>query len=240
MTFGQPVYTPDQRRAVQQTYGDRNIRPARAIVDLAAAGELTADGHKVAPFTVTESSVRDIGRRYLRKRQKTAQRAIAAMSATDGLDEIRRRLAVVIDEQLSYVERLQARGRHKDVSGEQLRQIGRAARELAALPGPDGKPPAGRTPGAHDPQQQRTPDGITRGGLAGQILAASRPRPITPAPADDPEPNSTYIHPGDSATSVPDTAPPPNHNTSADSDDPGSFVSARIAGLRADSVVVAS
>ncbi len=69
---------------------------------------------------------------------------------------------------MTRIEIEQAEGRL--VTGEALRQVARALRELAAIPGPnDPRPPA---PGAKINGVRNGSE--TRGGLAGKILAASR------------------------------------------------------------------
>jgi hypothetical protein len=89
------------------------------------------------------------------------------MPPRTAVEILRRRLITGIDAELYRMEIEQAEGR--SLRGEQFRQVARAVRELASIPGPnDLRPPA---PGA---KVNGVRDGSeTRGGLAGKILAAS-------------------------------------------------------------------
>jgi hypothetical protein len=77
------------------------------------------------------------------------------------------------------------------VPGEEIRQVARAAREIASLPGLDD--PAPVAPGLRTPGTGHKDSGMTRGGLAGMILAAhersrgAQPE-VDPAPPPRPEP----------------------------------------------------
>lgn len=231
MTFQTEKYSEQQRGAVQQAWGDRNIRPAHRIATLAAEGELTYDGDLVEAFRIPHQTVSDIGRRYLRRREKHQQQLAAQQEPKDSVEMVRRRLAIVIDEQLAYVERRQRANKHATVTGEEIRQIGRAARELAALPGPNGEAPLTRKPGAHDPTTKRTPDKVTTGGLAAQILRANEPKPLATAQTDPtPQPNINR----DQQDSRPNTLTAnttTKDQTDTPSDDPGVFVREQIAAL---------
>jgi hypothetical protein len=229
MTF-QRKYSDEQRGAIEQAWGDRNIRPARRIATLAAEGELTFDGELVDAFVVSCQTISDIGRRYLRRREKHQQRLIAQQGPKDSVEMVRRRLAIVIDEQLAYVERRQQRNRHHTITGEELRQIGRAARELAALPGPNGEAPLTRKPGAHDPTSKSKPDGHTRGGLAAQILRANEPQPITTAQASPPPQHHQHKEQQHSHPHPP-TTNEKKKERNEEANDPGLFVRDRIAAL---------
>lgn len=234
-------YSERQRLAVQQAFGDRGIKRPKQLVALAAAGELTADGELVDAFTLTESSARDIGERYVKRRARIARAAVADQEPADAVEALRRRLVAVINEQLTAVERLQAAHKHNQIKGEQLRQLARALRELAALPGPDGGKRS-RAPGAHDPAQGKTPDGTTRGGLAGKIRATTQPRPIAPVHDDATTEHSDSGEAERSDASDSDARSDQREHSDhdADSADPGSWARERIAGLRASSVSVQS
>lgn len=223
---------------MQQAWGDRGIHRPQSIVALAAGGELTADGDLVDAFTITASSARYIGDSYLKRRKRQANQAIAQHEPQDAIEALRRRFVAVLNEQLTDVERLQARGKHAQIKGEQLRQIARALRELAALPGPEGGKRA-RAPGAHDPAQGITPDGTTRGGLAGKIRATTQPRPITPVQDDAQEQASVDGETTErNASDDGEHAPAHKRINTEDSEEPGAYARERLAGLAASSVSI--
>jgi hypothetical protein len=143
---------------------------ARDVVDLAAAGSLThPSGARLGPFLTTQSTVRSqAGRARQRRERKAANTRASELPPRDGVERLRCALADGIEAELRRIKIEQAEGR--PVSGEALRQVARAIRELASIPGPrDLRPPA---PGA---KVNGFRDGSeTRGGLAGKILAAHR------------------------------------------------------------------
>lgn len=177
------VYTEQQRTAIEDAYLDEGIRPARRIADRAARGELRCDGEPVAPFRTSESSVRDLARRARKRRAGRLQSKLAELPPRDAVEALRRRLLSLVDHELTRVEREQKRRGSKPISGERLRQIARAARETAALPGLDDPRP--RAPGAHVPEAGGKLDGATRGGLAAAVLRAHNNRGIEPV--NDPD-----------------------------------------------------
>lgn len=140
------------------------------VVAVAAAGELEhPSGARLGPFEIPENSVRSIVRRERIKRAK-AQAAVPLVdqSPRDAVERLRQRLVTGIDVELTRIEIEQAEGRK--VKGEELRQVTRAIRELASVPGRNDPPPP--APGA---KVIGVRDGSeTRGGLAGRILATSR------------------------------------------------------------------
>lgn len=140
-----------------------------AVVARAAAGELThPNGAALAPFAATESAVRSAARRArLRREREAALSSVAQMAPRDAVERLRQRLCDGIDAEIDRLKLEQAQGRA--VCGEPFRQVARAIRELAWLPGPDDpRPPA---PGAkRDGVRQ---GGETRGGLAAAIIAAA-------------------------------------------------------------------
>src|SRR5205823_6462688 len=105
-----------------------------------------------------------------RRKQEAAQAAseLVDRPPRDAVERLRRQLVTALAEELTRIEIEQMEGRQ--VTGEQLRQVARALRELASIPGRDDpRPPA---PGA---KVNGVRDGSeTRGGLAGKILAAHR------------------------------------------------------------------
>lgn len=192
------VYSDEQRAAVQQA-AERKVGTDSTVVALARAGELTFDGELVPAFNLTHASAGDIRRRYLKQREKQERKLLAEQSPRDSVERLRQRATVAIGEQLEYVERQQAKGSHSKVSGEDLRQILRAIRELAALPGPQGEPAQGRQPGARAPGEKQAPDGRTRGGLGASILATTKPRRSATAQHDAPESTDARINTGERA-----------------------------------------
>lgn len=162
-------YTRWQREAVVATYDPLDIT-ARRVVELAAAGALKhASGAALAAFDIPENTVRSM-RRRARRRQSAETRAVEPwlLAPRDAVERLRQRFVLAIDQELSRIEVEQAEG--KSVTGEELRQMARALRELAALPGRnDPRPPA---PGAKVNGCREGSE--TRGGLAGRIVAAHR------------------------------------------------------------------
>ncbi len=114
---------------------------------------------------------------------------LARQAPRDAVEHVRRELLELLDYELQRLRRAARKG--APINGETLRQLGRAARELGALPGPQGEPAA-----VPAPEGKRAGLVNTRGGLAGKIRAAAAPRPL-PVPADAPPPTSEQgIYPG--------------------------------------------
>jgi hypothetical protein len=162
-------YTPAQREAIASAYGQVGVTAGR-VVELAATGALEhSNGATLGAFHTTENTIRSVGRRArLRRERMAAATSTADLPPRDAVERLRRHLADAIDTELRRVEIEQEEGRA--VSGETLRQVARAIRELASIPGPnDPRPPVpgAKVNGVRD-------GGETRGGLAGKILAASR------------------------------------------------------------------
>ncbi len=143
---------------------------APQVAERAAAGELEhPSGVRLGPFEIPENTVRSIARRE-RIRRAAAQAAtdLVDQPPRDTVEHLRRRFVTAIDAEMTRIEISHAEGQF--VTGEALRQVARALRELAAIPGPnDPRPPA---PGAKINGVRNGSE--TRGGLAGKILAASR------------------------------------------------------------------
>jgi hypothetical protein len=162
-------YTLWQRDAIVMAYTLTDATAGR-VVQLAASGELEHPaGARLGPFEVPENTVRSIARRE-RIRRAAAQAAVPLVDQPprDAVERLRQRLIVGVDVELTRIEIEQAAGGR--VTGEELRQVARAVRELTAIPGPtDPRPPA---PGAKRNGVRYGSE--TRGGLAGKIMAASR------------------------------------------------------------------
>jgi hypothetical protein len=171
-------YSDEQRAAVVAAFVDRGIT-APTIMDLASAGKLEHDGEQLAPFEMPASTVRSLARDARRRRSGEMRADLANAAPGDALEDLRRRMIRAIDHEMKQVERRQRTG--KVVKGEELRQLARAYRELAARTGPiDSRPPlpGAKVNGVRD-------GGQTRGGLAGALFAdhrASGTRPAWPAP----------------------------------------------------------
>lgn len=165
----EPVYTDEQREAMAAAYVDRGIRPARAVVELAERGEL-AEG--LAPFKVTggANTVRDCARKLRDRRAGRLASEAAKSNPRDAVEALRVRLLSAIDHELAEVEKAQKR--RKPADPEQLRQLGRALREAAAVPTRDeARPPK---PGHGPVGGEARKGGANRPGpgtLAGRILA---------------------------------------------------------------------
>jgi hypothetical protein len=167
--MGAPVkrYSRWQREAISATYNLPGVT-ARQVVETAAAGLLShPTGATLGAFDISENTVRTIGRRA-RAKEATEARAAGLLEITprDAVERLRQRLVRGIDHELTRIEAEQYEGRA--VTGEELRQVARALRELAALPGPnDPRPPA---PGMK--VNGRREGGETRGGLTARLRAA--------------------------------------------------------------------
>jgi hypothetical protein len=162
-------YTPAQREAVASAYLG-TFASAREVGVRAAAGLLEhPNGGLLGPFDVPPNTVRSIARRA-RMREDAARSALRLADAEprDAIERMRIQLADVIEAEFDRLETKQAEGRA--VGGEALRQLARAIREFSSIPGPcdpQPRPPGAKLNGVRDGSE-------TRGGLAGQILAAAR------------------------------------------------------------------
>lgn len=159
-------YTAEQREAMAAAYVDRKIRPARAVVQLAAEGKLTLHGEPLEPFETNENAVRDFARKLRKKRAGEVVSDLATKPPRDAIEALRRRLVNVADAMLRDVE-LQKPG---EVEPERLRQIMRCVLEASKLPGPtDPRPAQGQ---ARDADGKRGPQ--TTGGVGGALLRDHR------------------------------------------------------------------
>jgi hypothetical protein len=167
-------YTDEQREAVAQAYEDRGIRPARRIRELAQAGELTWKGEPLEAFDMPEPSILCYAGNLRRKRAGKVKSTLADLPHRDAVESLRRRLLAAADQHLIDYEKAQKKPGAKP-DPELLRQIARATREIAAMPGP--KEPKPVAPGQRRRNGDGHEDGRTGGGIAGQILAAHRKQP---------------------------------------------------------------
>jgi hypothetical protein len=165
-------YTPEQRDAIVHAAVDRDI-PAPSVVKMAARGELTtSSGDELGPFDVPASTVRSERRRARDRRLGKSTSHLSNIEPRDALEALRRRLINMLDGELEVEERKRAGKRDP----ERIRQLCRAAREAAAIPGP--KQPAPKRPGDRD-DAGKADGGQTRGGLGGDILKAHRSQTAT-------------------------------------------------------------
>lgn len=179
-------YSDAQREAVAYAYEDRKIRPYRRVAELAAAGELTHNGETLEPFTIPESYIADLVRKLRKRRAGETTSQLASAEPRDAIEALRKRLVNAADAMLQDLEAKVKRDAGT-ADPERLRQITRAVREAAALPGPnDPKPPA---PGARVNGQRD--GGETTGGLAGEILKANRTANGAAQPAQETAPGHT-------------------------------------------------
>jgi hypothetical protein len=186
MTTFERKYSVDEKEAVIYAYLDRRIRPLRAIVDLAARGELvTRDGRQVRPFDLNPNTVKSWLQVAKRKRQGTI-RGAAFENPEGTIEALRKRLIALADSEIAYLERK----RRGNVDPEHMRQIARAVREAAAIP-VNGQP-RGRKPGEVD-ENGHQPDQHTRGGMAGALLKAHRSKPA-PGPPSPKQPHTENTH----------------------------------------------
>ncbi len=162
-------YTRWQREAIAAAYTLTTATAGR-VAEVAAAGELEhPSGGQLAPFEIPDSTVRSIARRA-RAKEATAQATLglAEMEPRAAVELLRVQLADVIDREFDRIEIEQSEGR--PASGEALRQLARAVREFSCIPGlrePRAPAPGAKVNGVRVGSE-------TRGGLAGQILMASR------------------------------------------------------------------
>jgi hypothetical protein len=158
-----PKYTVEQRDAMGIGMVDRGMS-ADEVKAAAEAGTLErSDGTRLPPFEAPVSSIRSYARTVRQRRAGKASSEAAKLPPRDAVESVRQRLIRMVDLELAFEER--KRNGKRDL--ERIRQLGRAAREAAALP--ELNAPRPRAPDAQ-PGGNRTPTG----GLAGAILKAHR------------------------------------------------------------------
>ena len=221
-------YTSEQRDAIATAKADRGMT-ARRVVELAAAGEL-APG--LAPFQTTVRTVNDYARKLVRARQGTEASGLTDVPARDAVEALRRRLVAAADHELRRIERQQQRRNAAPVTGEEIRQIVRCVREIAAIPARDEPRPVApgqKVPGAGG----KTNGDRTRSGLAGSILAAHRTSTHTDTHIGSDraggenvsQPTKTETEHGESQTEH-------NEHSDAAAETPGEWMRARVAAQR--------
>jgi hypothetical protein len=158
-----PKYTVEERDAMGIGMVDRGMS-AHEVKAAAEAGLLERpDGTRLPPFEPPVASIRHYARVVKQRRAGKASSEAAKLPPRDAVESVRQRLIRMVDLELAFEER--KRNGKRDL--ERIRQLGRAAREAAALP--ELNAPRPRAPDAQ-PGGNRTPTG----GLAGAILKAHR------------------------------------------------------------------
>jgi hypothetical protein len=158
-----PKYTVEERDAMGIGMIDRGMS-AHEVKAAAEAGLLERpDGTRLPPFEPPVASIRHYARVVKQRRAGKASSEAAKLPPRDAVESVRQRLIRMVDLELAFEER--KRNGKRDL--ERIRQLGRAAREAAALP--ELNAPRPRAPDAQ-PGGNRTPTG----GLAGAILKAHR------------------------------------------------------------------
>jgi hypothetical protein len=229
MPINAPIYTAEQREALGVAVVDRGISPKR-IVELAAAGQLELDGRRLDAFATNVHTIRDRARILRKRRAGQVKTELEKTAPRDALEQLRIRLVRLADREIAAEERKRA----GTSDPERVRQLARAAREIAAIP--DRTEPRPVAPGAKVPGQGNvTAGGATRGGMAGKILQAAR----APSPARV----ETRTGQGETAAQdVPTMQGAEGHGdvgaqhgtheqSSADTDAPGSWARAQVAAL---------
>lgn len=195
------VWSDDERAAIEYAWCDLNIHPRAQIVRMANAGELRsqAGGDFVPAFEIPYSSARSIGIAAEQRRiGKNVPDRLLNKHPRDRAHELLNRLSGIVDCEL---ERLEKRQRsHKPASGEEIRQLARAMREIAAVPDPrEIRLP--RAPGQRETDGTHSPDGATSGGLAAKAvlvaaakIPAGRANPQTTSPGVPAPPTTGNQH----------------------------------------------
>ena len=162
-------YSEQQREACVLA---RLSHTAPEAARMAARGELVdLYDRRVPPFEVPASTIRS----FVRAARKAAEpeasktRPYRELEHRDAVEVVRQELAGLCEGEIRRLKRAQRKG--QPIRGEELRQLGRAAREFAALPGPNDPRPI--QPGQKIPGTGTNAGGATRGGIATTALGAS-------------------------------------------------------------------
>lgn len=192
----QRVYSDEQKEAIAQAWADHGIRPARIISERAEAGELEIEGKKIPAFKLPVLTVREIGKKELRRRAGRGLGRAANVEHRDATEAFRRRLAGAIDHELDIVERAQRR-KHDKKSDEpgidvvRLQKLGRALREFAALPGRNDRPAVAPKPQGSNATDQSLA-GKLRRSVRGEQPTHDVETPVQDTPlTDNQDSNST-------------------------------------------------
>jgi hypothetical protein len=158
-----PKYSVEERDAMGLGMVDRGMS-AHEVKAAAEAGLLErGDGTRLPPFEPPVASIRHYARVIKKRRAGKASSEAAKLPPRDAVESVRIRLIRMIDLELATEER--KRNGKRDL--ERIRQLGRAAREAAALPELD-------APRPRAPDAQKGGNRTPTGGLGGAILKAHR------------------------------------------------------------------
>jgi hypothetical protein len=217
-----PKYSHAQREAIASAWNDRGVRPARRVVELARAGELTdAAGDKVPGFEIPEGTIRSLARHARRRRRGEIRSPLSEAGPRDAIEIIRRRLVNMIDGEMAVQERKRPGSRDP----ERIRQLARAALEAARLPGPTDPRPS--SPATRGPDGKQL-EGIAKGGLAGPMMRDLRSNGAGSEPAQ----NTPPLHHAGGEGDGTGTAPPFERAEGQAEMSPGALTSERVAALQ--------
>lgn len=220
-------YSDEQRDAAAIAYLDRNIRPAGRVVQLAKRGELRYGDAVLEPFDITPDAVRTYASRLRKARAGELKSGLTDADPRDAVEMLRRRLLSAADNMLVSVERRQRRSRPSDKDPELLRQIARAVREAAAIPGKDDPRPVPL--GQKVPGTGATNGGRSTTGLAGTILHAHRGTRVHASEDDPRQSESTEPSMAENASAAQHASTEPQETETDDG--PGAWMSAQVSEL---------
>lgn len=177
------TYTDEQRAAVATAYLG-GIRPAQAVADLAARGELVHGGKRLPAFEVRAGYVRSVSSELQRRRLGLARSGFDQPTPRDVWESILARAARVAEAEIAALE-MQREGK-RDI--ERLRKLVQAARAAQRFASP------GVVVGASDSTAASGLPATSVGGSLMQAHLASpaglsvvpTPDPIEPAPVAAP------------------------------------------------------
>lgn len=162
-------WSREQKDAVTFAAIDRKVKRSR-IAELARNGELTGrDGTQLEPFNMPDGTIASEIKEERRRRAGQIQREIVAKPPRDAIEQLRRNLVACADVLVEQYAKTLQQGKPNTADPERLRQIVRAVREAAALPGPnDARPPK---PSAKVNGKREGGDTTGSNTLAGSILS---------------------------------------------------------------------
>lgn len=185
----QTRYSKEQKEAVAHAFLDRGIRPLAKILTMAQEGQLTLHNRRIEAFEMVAGSAREEIKRERRRRAARVGTGLPSMPHADAMEDARKRLLGVVENELSVMERKQrAKPNTTHIDPATVREWARAMREISHL-SPDAET-QGRRPGqtASDGSKQ---EGETRNGLAADILRDARKPPVPSPPTPQGEQEAT-------------------------------------------------
>lgn len=171
MGIAERKYTDEQRQAVIHARVERRLTGA-VVSALAAKGELeNVAGERLPAFEIAKDYVYGLGAQEERRRSGARTSALVSQPPEDAIEELRRRLVEVLDRESLRLVGSSRQYPKRALDVEQARKVGRAVRELAAMP----------APGERGVQPGRTAQGAPAGEgtskrstMAGQLIAAAQ------------------------------------------------------------------